>query len=1018
MSFSVKRMVLGYVVAVLGTLVATLVRFQLNDLFGEEVPLITYFAAVVLAAWVAGLTPGLLTTVLSSFAALYFFMTPTNSFQFEDLTGVIELGFFLFSGTLISIFCETLHRAQQRVARQNHQLSIEIRERENAENAERVQRNQLRITLSSIGDAVIVSDCDGRVVSLNPVAEQLTGWPNDAAQHQPLDVVFNIVDEETLQPVENPAIRAIELGTVEGLARRKLLITRQGSKIPIDESVAPIRDETNAINGCVLVFRDVSRRRVAEQKLKRSEQELADCFDNANIGMHWVGFDGTILRVNRFELEMLGYSIDEFVGRCITEFHVDQNRIADLMEKLKAGETVRDYSSQLRARDGSIKDVLINSTAKWEDGKFVHSRCFTVDVTDQKRASKDQALLASIIESSDDAFITKTLDGKITSWNEGAERLFGYQASEVIGRSVMIIVPHDRENEETEIHQRLRQGERIPLFETIRIAKSGAMIDVSLTISPIFDGAGQIIGASTAARDDRARKRAEAIILRNERRLRLLIDALHVVVIYIDRRKRYRFFNDTLIQWFGLDSSEVIGKTVEEVIGTKAFEQIRDKIERALAGENVHFEAEVPYRLGGSRAVEVRYIPDVQPDGSVEGFIGLIEDITERIKTEQALRQADRRKDEFLATLSHELRNPLAPIRHALELIKLSEANPQIVLESRSIMERQLGQMVRLIDDLLDLSRISRGKLQLRLESVDLASVIETAVEAARPLTEQMHQVLDIRLPQVPIQVVADPIRLAQVFSNLLNNASKFGGPESVIRLVAEQGDESFSVIVQDSGIGIPADKLGSIFEMFSQVDQSQERVQTGLGIGLTLAKRIIEMHGGTITVQSEGINLGSEFRVQIPLGSDSPIHPSDDSSNQTECLEMLRVMIVDDYEDNAKCIALLLQLQGHETSVANDGLKAIELAAEFKPDLILLDLGLPGLNGFEVCRKIRQQPWGQAITIAAVTGWGQDSDRKDSSEAGFNAHLVKPVDQSLLKSLLVEVAAKKAGSPSQILNV
>lgn len=366
------------------------------------------------------------------------------------------------------------------------------------------------------------------------------------------------------------------------------------------------------------------------------------------------------------------------------------------------------------------------------------------------------------------------------------------------------------------------------------------------------------------------------------------------------------------------------------------------------------------------------------------------------------LRVADRRKDEFLATLAHELRNPLAPIRNGLQVLKLSGEEDGDTSEVRSIMERQLDQMVRLVDDLLDVSRITRNSLELRKQPTDLANVVHSAIETSRPLIEQAGHHISVVLPSEPVLLEADAVRLAQVFSNLLNNSAKYTEPGGRISLEVERVGSEALVRVRDNGLGIPADALPHIFEMFSQVDSNLDRAQGGLGIGLTLVRRLVEMHGGAIEAHSDGPGLGSEFIVRLPVLTEGA-RPKIDSRDKTASGESpkRRILVVDDNQDAAMSLGMMLRIMGNEVRTAHDGLAAIDAAAEFLPEMILLDIGLPKLNGYDVCRRIRDQSWSNGIVIIALTGWGQEDDRRRSADAGFNHHLVKPVDLAALESLL-----------------
>jgi PAS domain S-box-containing protein len=391
--------------------------------------------------------------------------------------------------------------------------------------------------------------------------------------------------------------------------------------------------------------------------------------------------------------------------------------------------------------------------------------------------------------------------------------------------------------------------------------------------------------------------------------------------------------------------------------------------------------------------------PSERDERLLDLYARLAADLIERVRVEQALREADRRKDEFLATLAHELRNPLAPIRAGLELIQLAAGDPNAVEQARTVMARQLKQLIRLIDDLI--SRISRGKIELRKEPIELAAAVNSAVEAIRPFIEKMEHELTVTLPLPPVIVDADLTRLAQVFHNLLNNAAEYTDRRGRITLVAERQGSEVVIAVRDTGIGIPPANLPKLFEMFSQVESSLSRSQGGLGIGLCLVKRLVEMHGGRIEARSEGLGKGSEFVVHLPLAVGASVADEPEQDVCEVVKSSLRILVVDDNRDSADSLSMILKATGYHTRTAYDGEEAVSAARAYRPDVILLDLGLPKLNGYEACRRIRQQPDGSSPVIVAQTGWGQDEDRRRSHDAGFDYHLVKPVDpQALLKLL------------------
>jgi PAS domain S-box-containing protein len=739
---SLRPYAFGFIAVVL----AILLRWLLDPLMGDALPLVTLFGAVAAAVWWGGYRVGIPVTIVGYVACNYWFIQPRGGLDLTTRQNVVGLLVYLFTCSIIIAFGEA--------ARKAHGDATESRE-------------VFRVTLRSIGDAVITTDNEGHVTYLNEVAESLTGWSHHDALGQPLESVFHIVNEATRVPVPNPAMRALREGVVVGLANHTVLVRKDGTECPIDDSAAPIRNEQGLVSGCVLIFRDVSVQRLIQ----------------------------------------------------------------------------RDKANQLL-------------TAR---------------------------LLASIVESSNDAIVGKSLAGMIQSWNAAAERLFGFTPEEAIGRHISIVIPPERIAEEDEIIARLKAGQRIEHYETERVRKDGQRIFVSLTISPIKDDEGNVIGASKVARDVTERKRME----------------------------------DDL---------------------------------RRLAKD---------------------------------------------------LGETDRRKNEFLATLAHELRNPLAPMSNMLEVLKRADGDHEILKRAHETIERQLGQMVRLVDDLLDLNRITHDRLELRRSKVELSSVIQQGVEVARPLIDAADHQLTIDLPDEPIYLSADRARLAQVFGNLLNNSCKYTRAGGRISLSAKRTGDDVVVTVKDNGFGIPADKLGNIFDMFMQVDRTSERSQGGLGIGLTLVKRLVEMHGGSVEVKSEGEGLGSEFAVRLPLLNSAAASEASEAPVDGERPQDRRILIVDDNRDSAESLAMLLEITGNKTYIAHDGLEGIAAVEKYRPEVVLLDIGLPKLDGHEVCRRIREQSWGQNIVVIALTGWGQEDDRRRSEEAGFNGHLVKPVDYDLLLELL-----------------
>jgi PAS domain S-box-containing protein len=613
-------------------------------------------------------------------------------------------------------------------------------------------REYTKAILNTVKEPIVVLDAELRVQTGNRAFYDMFGASRETAQGVPLaDLGDDAWKRSTLWPAladilsDDTEFRTFEIASDFHVGRRTVLLHA-------------CRSSPDGRVMMTLVFQDVTDYKRAQDDLRRAEQELRDFVDNATIGMHWVGPTGTILWANHAELEMLGYSSDEYIGRHIAEFHADPAAIEDLLRRLTNGETLHEYSARLRSKDGSLRDVLINSNVLWEDGRFVHTRCFTRDITERNRAEEARAL------------------------------------------------------------------------------------------------------------------------------------------------------------------------------------------------------------------------------------------------AEEDLRDASRRKDEFLAMLAHELRNPLAPIRNAAQVVRLMSGGDHRLDSAYHIIERQIGHMTRLVDDLLDISRITLGKVQLRKEPLYLDEIIEAAVEQNRQAIEHKEHTLAVHLIR-GVEIHADRDRMVQVVANILGNAAKFtpkGGHISVWT-ASERGHAS--ITVRDTGVGIPRAAQDKIFDLFAQADTSLERSQGGLGIGLTLANRLVRLHGGSVEVKSEGLGTGAEFLITIPTLAKTHWR-SEAVSVRAATTGQLRILIVEDNADAAESFRILLELSGHRVRVANDGVNALRYMEEFAPDIAFIDLGLPELDGFEVAERTRGQP-GNRTVLVALSGYGRDEDKQRAKAAGFDEHMTKPVEPGRVDALL-----------------
>ncbi len=622
-------------------------------------------------------------------------------------------------------------------------------------------------------------------------------------------------------------------------------------------------------------------------------------------------------------------------------------------------------------------------------------------------------------------------EGRVASWNPGAQRIKQYRAEEIIGRHFSCFYPAEdiaagKPAEELRVAIAVGRYEE----EGWRLRKDGSRFWANVVITALRDEQGTLRGFSKITRDMTDRKQAE------ENARRLLEEAAarraaedHAVVKHQEQailasEQRWRTMAEAIpnllwtdlpdgqCDWLSSQWGKYTGIPEQQLLGLRWLETVHpDDRQRTLAcweeacADRGDYDLEYRIRRhdGEYHWFKTRGVPIRDEVGKIVYWFGTCTDIEDVKRLEAALRETDRRKNEFLATLAHELRNPLAPIRNGLQVLRLSDKRPARE-QAREMMERQLGQLVRLVDDLLDISRISRDRLELRQARIPLASVVENAVETARPFIDSKGHALMVILPPRPVYLDADLTRLAQVFWNLLSNSAKYTDPGGLIELSAQLDGNELMVTVRDTGIGIPADALPDLFTLFSQVDHSLERSQGGLGIGLALVKGLVEMHGGSVAAHSAGVGQGSKFVVRLPVAPGPPKDETPMADAPSAGHPRRRVLVVDDNRDSAASLAMMLSLVGHDTRTAHDGLEALELAEAFRPDVMLLDIGLPKLNGYDSCRRIRERPWGKNIFIVAVTGWGQEDDRRRSQQAGFDQHMVKPIDFDNLEKLMAEM--------------
>jgi two-component system CheB/CheR fusion protein len=587
----------------------------------------------------------------------------------------------------------------------------------------------------------------------------------------------------------------------------------------------------------------------------------------------------------------------------------------------------------------------------------------------------NQALKA--LHESEQRFRVALEGSSITTWTCDEERRYtwiynmpeGVDTASLIGKRVGEANPADQYPEFIAAVERVWQsgrGERLPVTWT----HHGVSRHYFVTLDPIRDSFGRVKGLIGASLDMSSLHAAQSETARARTELQAVADLMASGVALYGSDLLYRWASRRYLEWLGKPADEVIGQPMEQVLGSTLFAIKRPYIERVLAGESVTFEHEVEPPSGRRSWVQIAYTPSRNANGVVDGWVGVITDITERRDTEEALRQADRRKDEFLATLAHELRNPMAAIRYGTQLLRAD--TPAAMLEkARTAIERQSEQMSNLLDGLLDVSRITRNVIELKYEELELRTVLQEAIDTARPQIEQARHQLVVSMPPEPVWVRADPTRLLQIVGNLLNNAAKYTPPGGEVRIGLEPMGELARICVRDTGVGLSEEMLPKVFEMFAQVHKGLNVSASGLGIGLAVTKRLTELHGGTIEVRSRGLGHGAEFIVHLPRIADPARHVPAADKVITLFQEHHRVLIVDDNRDAADNLAQLLRLRGLQVYVAYDGKHALELADTARPSVIVLDIGLPDMSGTEVARVIRDTAWASQTVIIAVTAGG-----------------------------------------------
>jgi len=824
---------------------------------------------------------------------------------------------------------------------------------------------------------------------------------SDIERHDPLP--------HDLQPWRRARIRAIVCVPLHKSGRLVAVMTVT-QQTPRTWSSYELELVPRVLSRC---WESIERAR-AEQALRASEAEFRALFELSTMGVAEADpRTGRFLRANQRFCEITGRSEAQILEVGFTDITHPDDRERDLalVSPVLRGDAQRWESEKRYVRpDGAVAWVIVSGRLITDaQGRPLRTIASVADVTARRQAeehlreserrfrvAQETSLMPFTIMSAVRDAAGAIRDFRWVYANSAASTYLNLMPDELIGHNMLELLPNARGSLLYEAYVRVVEtGE--PHNIEIPYQGEGGTRTFRNIASMLEDG----VAAWHVDITESKRLAAEVAASRSE--LRLVTDTAAVMLAHCDHETRILFVNRAYADRLGREPEDLVGRLIHEAAGPEVFRIIKPHVDQALAGRVADFEVELPHARLGDRYMKCTYVPDVGADGVVLGFVASLSDITDRRRLEERLREADRRKDEFLATLAHELRNPLAPIRTAIDYLKLTGPAEPGLRRAEDIVERQTALLTRLVDDLLDLSRLSRGRVTLRREPMDLRTALQDAVETCQPLIDSAGQTLTVDVPTLSVH--GDLARLSQVFSNLLNNAAKFTPPGGHITLSAHVANGEIAVQVRDDGAGFPPEAAQEIFEMFAQGPSAADQPQSGLGIGLTLVRQLVELHDGRVTAESPGSGRGSTFTVYLPASaacaSVASTAAGSDAAGAAGGSTPRQVLVCDDNEDAALMLTLLLRTAGHNVSTVHDGVEAVAQAEALQPDVVILDIGMPRMDGYEAARRIRSLPGGSAMRLIALTGWGQDRDKARAREAGFDEHLTKPVDGDVLQRLV-----------------
>jgi PAS domain S-box-containing protein len=735
---------------------------------------------------------------------------------------------------------------------------------------------------------------------------------------------------------------------------------------------------------------------------------------------------GTIASWNRGAERIFGYTAAEAIGQSIRlvvppELHEKED---DLLRRVSAGEGIHPFETVRVRKDGQCIDVWLTiSPIVTSAGQIIGASHIARDVSERRQLERDARHFAAIVESSDDAIVSKDLNGTVVSWNRAAERLFGYTAAEMVGQSIRVIIPADRQSEEDQVLGAVRRGEVVDHFETVRLRKNGTTVPISLTVSPIRASSGEIIGASKIARDLSRVQRAQ----RDAQRLASIVDSSDDAIVSKDLDSIVTSWNAAAERVFGYTASEMVGQSIRRIIPDDRQQEEDEVLSRIRRGERVEHYVTLRRRKDGTLVpVSLTVSPIRSHDGTIVGASKIARDISDRERAEQerqhlltVAREASRLKDEFLATLSHELRTPLNAIVGYIRMMQSNLLTGEKRARAMDTVERNVTSLTQIVEDVLDVSRIISGKLRLDVQSVDLPPLIQNAVDTVRPAADAKGvRLITIIDPRAAL-VSGDPERLQQVLWNVLSNAVKFTEKNGRVEVRLERVNSHVDITVSDTGIGIPAEFLPHVFDRFRQADAGISRARGGLGLGLAITRHLVELQGGRIFAESDGPGKGSSFRIELPLRSASTAAPVEyfEPSRAPEIghhiavpqLDGISILAVDDDPDALALVREILEATGATVATAGSGQRALDLLEQMTPDILLADLGMPVMSGLELIDRVRrsERPAIRELPAVALTAYARSEDRTKALRSGFQLHLAKPVDPEELMAAMAALAKR-----------